>query len=171
MLTANPVLSGKPPPVEGDSGMAFRLSHFFPALPSCSSLTQLAFSTGFKTRARKPDSHPKQSFRWGCSLRLSLNLSPFSTPGLYTGNWNAKQGVCEWREALSIWAAASSAQVGQVHSVRLNSNEASCFLLPSTPKLFIQTHYLISEMTMFKKICEHFKRLSLKKKQSKICFI
>lgn len=99
MLTANPVLSGKPPPVEGDSGMAFRLSHFFPALPSCSSLTQLAFSTGFKTRARKPDSHPKQSFRWGCSLRLSLNLSPFSTPGLYTGNWNAKQGVCEWREA------------------------------------------------------------------------
>ena len=50
---------------------------------------------------------------------------------------------------LGIWVAAASTQVGQVHSVKLEGAGKSSFPLPGTPSLLVQTHYLISEITVF----------------------
>lgn len=52
---------------------------------------------------------------------------------------------------LEIEAAAASAHVNQVHNVTLEGTGDNSFLTPlslGTPQLFIQTHYLRSEITV-----------------------
>lgn len=72
----------------------FHLLQLLPALPSLS----LPSALGLNQRLMSPDSHPKQSCQWVRPLRVSLRLSPFYTPGLYSVNWNNKKDICEWSE-------------------------------------------------------------------------
>lgn len=119
---------------QNDSEVAFLLSSA--AAPSCSALTQPAFSSGLKPKADGPCQPPQEKLPVGTSPgSLSKIVSFLHTRFIFCERKQQKKVHVNEVRTLKIWAAAASVHVNQVHNVPLEGTRDDSFPPPSPSAL------------------------------------